>query len=117
MRKKDGLATQKGSERLALYVQDAANSVNVSYQILPVLLRVVLKPFLGQSSVTTQPDPFTDPTILAFPANPLLIGGVAGLIITALSLLPIGRLDGGFGTQRAARPSPTVYSVLPVTSL
>ena len=45
--------------------------------------------------MTTQPDPFSDPTILAFPANPLLIGGCCGLIITALSLLPIGRLDGG----------------------
>jgi len=75
--------------------------VNLNYQVLPVLLRFILKPFLGQSSVTTQPDPFADPTILAFPANPLLIGGTCGLIVTALSLLPIGRLDGGVLARNA----------------
>lgn len=81
---------------------DADNSmVNLNYQVLPVLLRLILKPFLGQSSVTTQPDPFADPTILAFPANPLLIGGACGLIVTALSLLPIGRLDGGVLARNA----------------
>lgn len=81
---------------------DADNSmVNLNYQVLPVLLRFILKPFLGQSSVTTQPDPFADPTILAFPANPLLIGGACGLIVTALSLLPIGRLDGGVLARNA----------------
>ena len=30
-------------------------------------------------SVTTQPDPFADPTILAFPANPLLAGTQMGI--------------------------------------
>jgi len=69
--------------------------VNLNYQLLPVLMKFALRPFLGQSSLSTQPDPFADPTALAFPANPLLIGGVCSLIMTALTLLPIGHLDGG----------------------
>mmetsp|Transcript_55846 Transcript_55846/g.130420 ORF Transcript_55846/g.130420 Transcript_55846/m.130420 type:complete len:662 (-) Transcript_55846:71-2056(-) len=76
-------------------------AVNLNYQLLPVVVRFLLRPFLGQSSLTTQPDPFADPTILAFPANPLLIGGACGLIITALQLLPIGRNDGGVLARNA----------------
>ncbi|CAE6935589.1 EGY3 [Symbiodinium natans] len=75
--------------------------VNLNYQLLPVLVKFALRPFLGQSSVTTQPDPFADPTALAFAANPILIGGVCGLILTALTLLPIGRLDGGVLARNA----------------
>lgn len=69
--------------------------VNLNYQLLPVILKVILRPFLGNSPLTNQADPFSDPLALAFPANPVLVGGVVGLVITSLSLLPIGRLDGG----------------------
>jgi membrane-associated protease RseP (regulator of RpoE activity) len=69
--------------------------VNLNYQLLPVFLRVLLKPLLGTASISNQPDPFMDPINIAYPANPLLIGGIVGLIIVSLSLLPIGRLDGG----------------------
>jgi len=69
--------------------------VNLNYQLLPVFLRVLIKPFLGTSSVANQPDPFMDPINIAYPANPVLIGGIVGLIVVSLSLLPIGRLDGG----------------------
>lgn len=71
------------------------NLVQLNYQLLPLFIKFVLKPLLGSTSVTDQPDPFTDPITLAFPAHPILIGGVIGLIITTLNLLPIGRLDGG----------------------
>lgn len=70
--------------------------VNLNYQLLPVILKVIIRPFLGTASVAAnQADPFADPLNIAFPANPLLIGGLLGVIMTSLSLLPIGRLDGG----------------------
>jgi len=69
--------------------------VNLNYQLLPVILKVLIRPFLGVASVSDQADPFADPMNIAFPANPILVGGICGIIITSLSLLPIGRLDGG----------------------
>ena len=104
-----------------------------------------------RSSVTEQPDPFRDPAAgpewrhmvdhpnlkdpwihcrsgcrleveLAFPASPILIGGVVGrglsrfrpgldhkiaqgLVITSLNLLALGRLDGdGLGTKMSKSP-------------
>ncbi|CAE8668715.1 unnamed protein product, partial [Polarella glacialis] len=74
---------------------DPDKLVNLNFQLLPVVLKLVLKPLLGQSSVVDQVDPFTDPVSVAFPANPFTIGGLIGIIITSLNLLPIGRLDGG----------------------
>jgi len=74
---------------------DKDGIVNINFQLLPALLKATLKPLLGVASVTNQADPFADPTNLAYPANPVLVGGIIGLITTALSLLPIGRLDGG----------------------
>ncbi|CAE8703609.1 unnamed protein product, partial [Polarella glacialis] len=55
---------------------DPAGVVNLNYQLLPVVMKLLLRPFLGTSSISNQPDPFTDPTLIAFPANPVLIGGV-----------------------------------------
>jgi len=74
---------------------DPDKIVNLNFQLLPLVLKLVLKPFLGQTSVSDQPDPFADPVSIAFPSNPLVVGGIIGLIITSLNLLPIGRLDGG----------------------
>lgn len=74
---------------------DPDKIVNLNFQLLPLILKFVLKPLLGQNSVADQPDPFADPIILAFPSNPVVIGGVIGIIVTSLNLLPIGRLDGG----------------------
>lgn len=69
--------------------------VSLAYQQLPLVLKALLRPLLGAPSASIQPDPFLDPVNIAFPANPFLIGGICGLVITSLSLLPIGRLDGG----------------------
>lgn len=69
--------------------------VNLNYQLLPVVLKAVLRPFLGAASMTDTPDPFLDPVTVAFPSNAVLVGGVVGLIIAGLNLLPLGRLDGG----------------------
>jgi len=69
--------------------------VNLNYQLLPVVLKAVLRPFLGIASMTDTPDPFLDPVAVAFPSNSVLVGGVVGLIIAGLNLLPLGRLDGG----------------------
>jgi len=74
---------------------DPDKIVNLNFQLLPLLLKLVLKPLLGQSSVSDQPDPFLDPISIAFPANPYTIGGIIGLIVVSLNMLPIGRLDGG----------------------
>jgi len=74
---------------------DPDKIVNLNFQMVPLLLKLILKPFLGQTTLTDQPDAFADPVSLAFPANGVLIGGIIGLIVTALNLLPIGRLDGG----------------------
>lgn len=75
--------------------------VDLNFQILPAVVKVLLRPFLGASSITSQPDPFADPTIIAFHADPALIGGVCGLVITSLTLLPIGKLDGGVIARNA----------------
>lgn len=69
--------------------------MNLNYQLLPTVLKVVLKPILGSTPLSTQADPFSDPVNVAFPANAYTIGAVSGLLITALNMLPIGRLDGG----------------------
>ncbi|CAK0839544.1 unnamed protein product [Prorocentrum cordatum] len=69
--------------------------VSLAYQQLPLVVKALLRPLLGDPSASDQPDPFLDPVNIAFPANPFLIGGICGLVITSLSLLPIGRLDGG----------------------
>mmetsp|Transcript_56207 Transcript_56207/g.131626 ORF Transcript_56207/g.131626 Transcript_56207/m.131626 type:complete len:670 (-) Transcript_56207:130-2139(-) len=74
---------------------DPNNAVNLNFQTLPAALKLILKPLLGSAPVTAQPDPFQDPINLAFPANPVTIGGVVSLVIVCLNLLPIGRLDGG----------------------
>lgn len=74
---------------------DPDKLVNLNFQLLPLVLKVVLKPFLGAASVTDQPDPFDNPLSIAFPANPVTIGGIISLIVVSLNLLPIGRLDGG----------------------
>mmetsp|Transcript_36562 Transcript_36562/g.101471 ORF Transcript_36562/g.101471 Transcript_36562/m.101471 type:complete len:721 (-) Transcript_36562:140-2302(-) len=74
---------------------DADKLVNLNFQLLPLVLKLALKPLLGPSSVSDQPDPFADPISIAFPANALTIGGIIGLIVVSLNLLPIGRLDGG----------------------
>mmetsp|Transcript_6907 Transcript_6907/g.12227 ORF Transcript_6907/g.12227 Transcript_6907/m.12227 type:complete len:672 (+) Transcript_6907:134-2149(+) len=74
---------------------DPGNAVNLNFQTLPAALKLILKPLLGSAPVTAQPDPFQDPINLAFPANPITIGGVVSLVIVCLNLLPIGRLDGG----------------------
>jgi len=80
---------------LALGPDTGGIAVNLNYQLLPVLLKAIMRPFLGTASVTNAADPFADPTSVAFPANPILIGGLVGVVITSLSLMPIGRLDGG----------------------
>jgi len=69
--------------------------VNLNYLLLPAALKAILKPFLGTASMTQAPDPFLDPVAVAFPSNAVLVGGVVGLIIVGLNLLPLGRLDGG----------------------
>jgi len=74
---------------------DPDKVVNLNYQLLPLAFKVFLKPLLGKASVSDQPDPFADPINVAFPANAVEIGGIIGLIVVALNLLPIGRLDGG----------------------
>merc|ERR1712224_216617 len=74
---------------------DPDKIVNLDFQLLPLFLKLALKPFLGMSSVSNQPDPFVDAISIAFPSNPWTIGGIIGLIVVSLNLLPIGRLDGG----------------------
>mmetsp|Transcript_49228 Transcript_49228/g.137903 ORF Transcript_49228/g.137903 Transcript_49228/m.137903 type:complete len:690 (-) Transcript_49228:104-2173(-) len=79
--------------------------VNLNYQLLPVLMKVVFRPFLGTSSLTdSSADPFADPVSIAFPANPVLVGGIVGLISVCLNLLPIGKLDGGVLARAAFGP-------------
>ena len=41
--------------------------------------------------MTTQPDPFADPTILAFPANPLLVQRLSG---KGVAEMKFGKLHG-----------------------
>eukprot|EP00930_Biecheleria_cincta_P075533 TRINITY_DN62704_c0_g1_i1.p1 TRINITY_DN62704_c0_g1~~TRINITY_DN62704_c0_g1_i1.p1 ORF type:complete len:680 (+),score=147.85 TRINITY_DN62704_c0_g1_i1:32-2041(+) len=79
--------------------------VDLNFQILPGFVKLLLRPLLGASAITSQPDPFADPMIVAFHAAPALIGGVCGLIITALSLLPIGKLDGGVIARNVFGPA------------
>lgn len=74
---------------------DPDQVVNLNFQVLPLLLKLALKPLSGPNALTDQPDPFQDPLILAVPANPVTIGGIIGIVITSLNLLPVGRLDGG----------------------
>eukprot|EP00931_Biecheleriopsis_adriatica_P046496 TRINITY_DN26701_c0_g1_i1.p1 TRINITY_DN26701_c0_g1~~TRINITY_DN26701_c0_g1_i1.p1 ORF type:complete len:657 (-),score=142.01 TRINITY_DN26701_c0_g1_i1:15-1949(-) len=74
---------------------DPDQFVNLNYKILPLVLKVLLRPLLGQSSATEQPDPFVDPVDVAFPANPIIVGGIIGIVVTSLNMLPLNRLDGG----------------------
>jgi len=74
---------------------DPDKIVNLNFQMLPLVLKAVMRPLLGQSSVSDQPDPFADPVSIAFPANALTIGGIVSLIVVSLNMLPVGRLDGG----------------------
>merc|ERR1711879_505647 len=66
-------------------------TVSLNYQLLPVLLRAIVRPFLGDASAVDidTMDPF------AFPANPLLVGGLVGAFVNSLLLLPVGSQDGG----------------------
>lgn len=80
---------------------DPDKFVNLNFQLLPLALKLLLKPLLGQSSVSDQPDPFQDPINIAFPANGVTIGGAVALIVVALNMLPIGRLDGGIIAKSA----------------
>merc|ERR1711879_73294 len=61
-------------------------TVSLNYQLLPVLLRAIVRPFLGDASAVDidTMDPF------AFPANPLLVGGLVGAFLNSLLLLPVG---------------------------
>eukprot|EP00435_Cladocopium_sp_Y103_P050359 s629_g15.t1 len=81
-----------GSQELP--VTGGMNQISLNYQILPLALKLILRPALGEPSATEQVDPFSDPVTLAFPASPVLIGGIVGLVITSLNLLSLGRLDG-----------------------
>jgi len=74
---------------------DPEKLVNLNFQITPLVLKFLLKPFFGGTGLTEQPDPFADPITMAFPSNPFTIGGIIGLLIVSLNLLPLGRLDGG----------------------
>lgn len=91
-----GYVVSLGLVAAGLALGPESNGVtNINFQLLPLALKFLLRPFLGAPSESGQADPFADPINLAFPANPILIGGVLGLIVTALISLPAGRLDGG----------------------
>lgn len=91
-----GLAVSLGIFLFGLSMgPDPDKVVNLNYQLLPLAFKVLLKPLLGTATVSDQPDPFADPINIAFPANATEIGGIIGLVVVALNLLPIGRLDGG----------------------
>lgn len=79
---------------IGLLIGSQENQISLNYQILPLALKLVLRPLLGEPSATEQLDPFSDPVTVAFPASPVLIGGIVGLVITSLNLLSLGRLDG-----------------------
>eukprot|EP00931_Biecheleriopsis_adriatica_P074627 TRINITY_DN48642_c0_g1_i1.p1 TRINITY_DN48642_c0_g1~~TRINITY_DN48642_c0_g1_i1.p1 ORF type:complete len:673 (+),score=168.88 TRINITY_DN48642_c0_g1_i1:42-2021(+) len=96
-----GYAVSLGCIVAGLALGPGTDGFSLNYQLLPVVVKLLMKPFLGTSSVTNQPDPFSDAISVAFPASPLLIGGICGLVITSLSLLPIGRLDGGVLARNA----------------
>jgi len=85
---------------------DPDKFVNLNFNILPLVFKLILKPLLGTPSATIQPDQFADPVILAFASNGWQIGGLVGLVVTALNLLPIGKLDGGIMARGALGGTP-----------
>lgn len=87
--------------------------VSLNYQLLPLALKFILKPLLGGNALTDQPDPFQDPITLAVAANPVLVGGVVGFILTCFTLLPIGRLDGSILLRQTVGPRAAgIFSLL-----
>lgn len=85
---------------------DPDGIVNLNFQLLPLILKLVLKPVLSLTVISSSP--FVDPVNIA-QVNPVFIGGVIGLIITALNLLPFGRSDGGIIIRNALGARPGSY--------
>ncbi|CAE7283823.1 EGY3 [Symbiodinium sp. CCMP2592] len=82
---------------------DQEQSISLNYEPLPLVLKLLLRPMLGEPSDSRQSDPFSDPVAIAFPANPVMIGGVIGLVLTSLNLLSLGRLDGAILARSSLR--------------
>eukprot|EP00933_Yihiella_yeosuensis_P074955 TRINITY_DN8405_c0_g1_i5.p1 TRINITY_DN8405_c0_g1~~TRINITY_DN8405_c0_g1_i5.p1 ORF type:complete len:665 (-),score=136.76 TRINITY_DN8405_c0_g1_i5:232-2226(-) len=93
------------------------DGINLNFRLLPVCLKFLLRPLLGSVPIMNQADPFADPSLIAFPASPTLVGGVVGLVVTCLSLLPIGRLDGGILARSAIGDAANVLGTLSFTML
>ncbi|CAE7572813.1 EGY3 [Symbiodinium sp. CCMP2456] len=82
---------------------DQEQPISLNFEPLPLVLKLLLRPMLGEPSASRQPDPFSDPVAIAFPANPIIIGGVIGLVLTSLNLLSLGRLDGAILARSSLR--------------